>query len=376
LFYTELPGIITKHNPQTAYWPSSPSSFNDELPDKKSGDTHEWRIWNEAAPFTAYADKPGRFVSEYGMQSFPCMKTLQSFSNDTDLEIRSPLMDFRQRSNMPWISAKFNGTQMIMNYIQMYYNDPSDFESFVYLSQVVQADALKAAIEAHRLYKPQCMGSLYLQLNDCWPTISWSTIDYFGRWKPAHYTVRKSFTNVLIIPQHSAGSLKVFAVNDSLSSLEAELRLKVIDFDGKQLWNETDTVLLKPDTVQMLWQAREDKVCPAMLKSKVFMLAQLWIKGKVLSENLLYFTDPKYLDLPVPDISYKINGKLDHYELIMVTNKFAKNVVLDTFEKDARFSNNNFDLLPGRKLRISVNYPGTPEELQNDLKIYTLANSF
>lgn len=376
LFHTILPAVIKNNDPKTAYWSSSPSSFGNKLPDKRSGDAHEWRVWNEAAPLTTYVDKPGRFVSEYGMQSFPSLKTLQSFARDTDLETRSPLMDFRQRSTMPWINPKFNGTQMILNYIQMYYNDPSDFESFVYLSQVVQAEALKTAIESHRIYRPQCMGSLYLQLNDCWPTMSCSTIDYFGRWKPAHYTVRKSFTNVLVVPQRSSGRLNVFAVNDSLSSLEAELKLKVMDFNGKQIWNETDTVMLRPDTVQLLWQGREDNICPQMLKSKVCMLTQLWIKGRVISENLLYFTDPKYLDLPVPDISYTIDGKLDHYDLIMVTNKFAKNVVLDTFEKDARFSNNNFELLPGRKLHISVNYSGTREELQNDLKIYSLANSF
>jgi len=376
LFYDVLPATVKKYDPMTAYWTSSPSSFENKLPDKKSGDEHEWRVWKEAVPFSAFSEKPGRFVSAYGMQSFPSLKTLLTFANDTDLEVHSTLMDFRQRSNMPWINPTFNGNQMVLNYIQMYYNDPSDFESLVYLSQVMQSEALKTAIEAHRINRPKCMGSLYWQLNDCWPTMSWSTIDYFGRWKPSHYTVGKSFANILVVPQHSSGWLRVFAVNDSLVSLEAELQLKIIDFEGKKIWSETDTITIMPDTAQLLWKGREDHIYPGTLSSKTFFLAQLVSKNKIISENLLYFIDPKYLDLPVPDISYKINGKIDHYELVLITDKFAKNVVLDTFEKDAHFSDNNFDLLPGRELRLTVTYPGTREELLNDLKIYSLVNSF
>jgi len=269
-----------------------------------------------------------------------------------------------------------NGNQMIVNYIQMYYNDPADFESIVYTSQVMQAEALKTGIEAHRIHRPRCMGSLYQQLNDTWPTISWSTVDFYGRWKPAHYTVRRSFANVLVVPRLSNNYLKIFVVNDSVQPMNAELRLSLADFSGKQFWSEVDSVSLQADSVQLLWKALQDKVCPRLMNSKVYMLVQLVVKQKVIAENMLYLADPKFLDLPMPDISYQVKGNGDAFELILVSDKLAKNVVLDTFEKDSHFSDNNVDLLPGRELKLTVTYAGTREELLTDLKIYSLANSY
>ena len=220
------------------------------------------------------------------------------------------------------------------------------------------------------------MGSLYWQLNDSWPTISWSTIDYDGRWKPSHYTVQRSYANVLVVPKLTSGNLKIFAINDSLKSLDVELHLNVIDFAGKQIWSQVDSFHLNPDTVQLLWKGREERICPRSLNSKTYLQAQLVVNRKVISENILYFTDPKFLDLPMPDISFQVKGKGEQFELVMITDKFAKNVVLDTYEKDSRFSENNFDLLPGREIRLTVAYPGTREELLNDLRIYTLATSY
>ena len=199
------------------------------------------------------------------MQSFPSLKTLGSFATEDDFNVRSPLMNSRQRCYMPWISSYMNGNQMIEDYIQMYYNDPSDFESFVYVSQVMQSEALKTAVESFRINSPGCMGALYWQFNDCWPTISWSTIDYYGRWKPAQYTMKKSFANLLVVPRISSGKIKIFSVNDSLASFKAELRLQVIDFDGRSISHLKDSILLLPDTVQQIWQGNEDQVCPGPL---------------------------------------------------------------------------------------------------------------
>jgi beta-mannosidase len=376
LFYKTLPEVVKDYSPGTPYRASTPSAWDNELPDKKSGDEHEWRIWSDVAPFSAYGDRPGRFVDAFGMQSFPAMRTLHTFAVDSDLEAFSPLMDFRQRSKMPWINPSMNGNQMILNYIQMYYNDPADFESFVYVSQVMQAEALKAGIEAQRINRPRCMGSLYWQLNDCWPAISWSTIDYDGRWKPSHYTVKRSFANVLVVPKLLGGNIKIFAVNDSMKPLEGELHLNLLDFTGKRIWSQVDSFSVNPDTVQVLWKGRQGKVCPGNMNIRCCLLVQMVSKNKVIAENTLYFTDPKYLDLPVPDISYKAEGSDGQFELVLATDKLAKNVVLDTYEKDSHFSENNFDLMPGRDMHLTVTYSGTRDELLNDLKIYSLVNSF
>lgn len=376
LYHKMLRRVVENYSAQTPYWSSSPSSSGNKLPDKRSGDDHEWRIWSDMAPFSAYGDKPGRFVSAFGMQSFPSFRTLHLFANDSDLDVHTQLMDFRQRSNVNAANPAMDGNQMILNYIQMYYNDPSDFESIVYVSQVMQAEALKAGIEAHRINRPRCMGSLYWQLNDAWPTISWSTVDFYGHWKPAHYTVKRSFANVLVVPRLSGNYLKIFTVNDSMQPIDAVLRLVLSDFSGKQLWNEVDTVSLNANSVQIVWKGLRDKVCPRLMNSKVYMLVQLVDKQKIISENMMYFADPKFLDLPMPDISYQVKSKGDAYELVLVTDKLAKNIVLDTYEKDSHFSDNNFDLLPGREVKLTVTYQGTREELLDDIKIYSLANSF
>lgn len=376
LFSSILPEIIHEYNPAISYKNSTPSNFENELSDKKSGDEHDWRVWSEVAPITAYYDRPARFVSSFGMQSFPCMKTFHAFAADSDLDVSSAMVGFRQRCNLPWISPGMNGNMMIMNYVQMYYNEPSDFESFVYVSQVMQAEALKTAIEAQRINRPQCMGSIYWHLNDCWPGISWSTIDYYGRWKPAHYSIKHAYNNVLVVPRFNNGNITIYAVNDSVKSLDCQLLLKVVDFNGKQTWNYQDSVSLNPDTCQVLWKGSKDKFFPGFLNIRSCLVAKLVAGERAVAENILYFTDPKYLDLPMPDITWDVKEVDGRFEMVISTDKLAKNVVLDTYEKESRFSENNFDLLPGQKMTLWVTYPGTREDLLNDLKINTLVNSF
>jgi beta-mannosidase len=376
LFNHILPSVVNENDPKTTYWSSSPSACNLCPPNKKSGDEHEWTVWSEMAPFSAYSDNPGRFVSEYGFQSFPSLKTLAAMDNEDEPGPRSLLMEYRQRNVMPWINSGMNGNQVILDYLQMYYNDPADFESFVYLSQVMQGEALKAGIEAHRSHRPECMGSLYWQFNDCWPTISWSTIDYFGKWKPAQYIVRKSFANLLVIPKRSNGKVNVFVVSDTLADIHADLKITLMDFTGNTIKTADEPIHILPNSIQSFYSNQEESLCSGVLKSKVCLVTQIIIKEKVVSENILYFTDPKYLDLPIPDISFQIIGSSNQFEIAIHADKIAKNVVLDTQEKDAQFSDNNFDLLPNREIRLNVNYSGTREELSNDLKIYTLVDSY
>jgi beta-mannosidase len=376
LFYDILPGIVRKYDTQTAYKASSPSSYYNHLPDKRSGDEHEWGVWFDMGPFSKYAERPGRFVSEYGMQSFPSMRTIRTFTQEDSLNPRSVILDFHQRCNMPYINPNMNGNEMISDYIQMYYNDPVDFESFIYLSQINQAEAMKSAIEAHRTNRSHCMGSLYWQINDCWPCISWSTMDYFGRWKPAHYAVRRAFANLVVIPQRIDGNVKLYVVNDSLANIKTELNLKMIDFKGKVFWNIKKPIEVVSNSSQMLFSVKEEQLCPEHIRYKACLVAQLINNEKIISENILYFADPKYLDLPVPDISYNISGSSNKFEITLKTDKLARNVVLETREKDAVFSDNALDMIPGRDITLFVTYMGTRQELMEDLIISTLVNSY
>ena len=171
IFYKILPEAVEKYHPEVSYWPSSPQTIDNKVSDRLSGDEHDWTVWFGNVPFSSYSQKVARFVSEYGLQSFPEMKTIRAFGSESDLTYRSPVMEHRQRSNMPWIAPGFNGNEMIKSYINRYYKSPENFESFIYLSQVMQAEGVKYAIETHRRNRPHCMGSLYWQINDCWPTM-------------------------------------------------------------------------------------------------------------------------------------------------------------------------------------------------------------
>lgn len=376
LYYTALPEIMKNYTPQTAYWPSTPSGFNNQVANNKSGDWHEWRVCYGIAPISLYNSKPGRFISEYGMQSFPGLRTLNSFTTEENLDLSSPAITYHQRLGLPWLSPTMDGNQMINDYIQMYYNNPADFESFVYLSQIMQSEALKTAIEAHRINKPRTMGSLFWHLNDCWPGITWSVIDYYGKKKPAYYTVKKAFTNITAVPKLAGSTVKIFVVSDTLAEMETRLRIRLIDFDGNKIGGHSRTVRLRRDTVQFIWSSKLTAICPQSMINKSCLIAQIVKDNKILSENILYFTDPKYLDLPIPEINYKVEGTGNHFNIIITSNKLAKNVVLDTFEKEAAFSDNNFDLLPERPVRLSVTYPGTRDELNDDLKVYSMINSY
>jgi len=367
-----LSAIVKKYSSHLPYLPGNSATKDN----KSSGHINDWNVWYNAAPFASYSTIPGRFVSEYGMQSFPAMNTIKAFSAPEDENVQSPQMKYRQRCYLPGISPNLNGNDMIMDYIQMYYNDPTNFESFVYLSQIMQAEALKNAIEHHRIYRGICMGSLFRQIDDCWPAISWSTINYDGKWKPAQYAVKKAFSNIIIVPVSENGKIKIYGVNDSLSDVNAILQIQTMDFNGKILGIRSLNVVLPGNSSTLLWNIKQYKICPEASKQKILLRAQLTISSKVISESILYFASPKFLDLPVPDVTYEVKGSENQFTLILKTDKLAKNLFFDTKARIAKFSENNIDLLPGLEKAITIVYPGSKEDFIDDLKITTLDESY
>nr|HPR61102.1 glycoside hydrolase family 2 protein [Prolixibacteraceae bacterium] len=236
IFHHILRDAVNEFAPNTPYWSSSPTAYVDELADRQSGDEHDWTIWFGQRPFSDFGVNVPRFVSEYGLQSFPSMHTIKEFAVEADFDINSEVMDHRQRGRMEYMGPGFNGNHLINRYMEQYYNVPQKFEHFTYVSQLLQAKAYQTALESHRKNMPHCMGSLYWQLNDSWPTISWSTVDYYGRWKASHYAVQKANAPIIIAPQYSNRVLKIHVVNDGRNQLnDAKLSLTFIDFDGNEL---------------------------------------------------------------------------------------------------------------------------------------------
>jgi beta-mannosidase len=199
LFYEVIPAAIRAEDSTRYYHPTSPNTGYNNIP-LAEGDVHYWSVWHGKEPFESYNTNVGRFMSEYGFQSYPALKTVETFTLPQDRTLNSKVMQSHQRCMADDRNDKSYGNNLIQHYMQQYYRQPANFEHYLYISQLLQAKGMQTAIEAHRRNMPFCMGTLYWQMNDCWPVASWSSIDYEGRWKAAHYRVRELYEPLLIAP--------------------------------------------------------------------------------------------------------------------------------------------------------------------------------
>ena len=222
LFHKILPEAVNKYDSKTGYWPSSPGSGFGKKQKLESGNAHYWWVWWGKKPFSSYNDSIPRFMAEFGFQSFPELSSVMKYTNDSDYDIYSDVMKSHQRSSI--------GNETIEEYLVRDYNKPKDFENYLYVSQLLQAEGIKTGIEAHRRNRHRCMGSLYWQLNDCWPVASWSGIDYYGKWKALHYRVKDAFSNFLVSHNFNKDTLELFVVSDSLVDINATIKSRIIRF--------------------------------------------------------------------------------------------------------------------------------------------------
>src|SRR5260370_6203032 len=195
---------------------------------------HFWVVWHALAPPTEYLKVKPRFMSEFGVQSFPELRTISTFARPEDLDIRSTVMQAHQKNH--------GGNERILTYMQREYRDAKAFASFVSLSQVQQAEVIKLGAEHLRRNRPRTMGSLYWQLNDCWPVASWASIDYFGRWKALQYYARRFYDDVLISPYAHDGKLDIFVVSDKLQPFSGKVHARLLEFSGNVLFEKTKDV--------------------------------------------------------------------------------------------------------------------------------------
>jgi beta-mannosidase len=338
---------VTAHDPERSYWPSSPLAAWDgkdgvkhaDLTTKlQSGDIHSWGVWWAARPFSSYRTYVGRFMSEYGFQSFPELKTIAAFAQPGDYDIFSDVLKAHQRSYIG------NGT--IKTYMERDYKVPKDFRQFLYVGQVLQAEGIKVAMEAHRAKKPFCMGSLFWQINDCWPVASWSSIDYYGRWKALQYFARKSYAPELVTMSVENGTVKIAVVSDRLMDQQATLTLRLMDFHGKALKTIKQTLVVMANSVVDFTMPVADVIGDAPANA-VLLHASLAAGPKVLAEDVLYFAPVK--DLALPGATVKASVKVIGNETAIAVSSpvLVKNLYLSYDETDGFFSENYFDLLPG-----------------------------
>ncbi|UOK43558.1 MULTISPECIES: beta-mannosidase [Flavobacterium] len=333
-----LDSLLSKE--KNLYWPSSPSIGWGRKESLLQGDSHYWGIWWGMEPFEIYKKKVGRFMSEYGFQGMPDMRTFKTFANESDLNLTSEAVKNHQKHP--------TGYQTIQTYMERDYKVPSTFEDYVYVSQLLQAEGMKTTIEAHRRAKPYCMGSLYWQLNDCWPVTSWSSVDYFGNWKAFHYQAKRSFESILVSVAEEDNQYKVYVVNDDVKSKKGMLQLELVDFNGKVLWRSASEIRVEENTSKMYYSI--DKSEFASFNHKEIVLSgKIKFYDREILSALYYFVKPKDLELKQPKISAT---HLDENTVELTTDVLAKNVFLSSDR--GHFSDNYFDLLPNEKKVIHI----------------------
>ncbi|SMO52427.1 beta-mannosidase [Solitalea koreensis] len=369
VFNELLPQAVKNLDINRFYFPSSPISNWGSKADFKKGDNHFWGVWHAEMPFEEYNTHIPRFMSEYGFQSFPDIITVKQFAQPEDYNISSEVMKTHQKS--------YKGNGLIKKYMEMYYREPKDFESFLYLGQVLQAEGIKTAIEAHRRNKPYCMGTLYWQLNDCWPVASWSSIDYFGRWKALQYFAKKAYSPLLINPYIENGNLKVYLISDELKDRKAELSLRLIDFSGNTVWSKKLPILVEANKSKVYYSEDLKSISSKFDAKKHVLAAQLNVDGQLVSSNLLFLDKIKNIELPKPTLKVNIETKEKGYVLKISTDVLAKNVyLLLPTDKDSFFSDNYFDLLPGQQRTIALKSGLTLDQVKANLQLLTLDKTF
>lgn len=369
IFEKLIPSVVKHYDPQTFYWPSSPSSggnYSDPSSADK-GDTHYWDVWHNLKPFEDFRKYKFRFCSEYGFESIPCMKTVRAFAEEKDLNLMSPVMEAHQKCTA--------GNEKLLYYLAQMVHYPYSFEGLVYATQLVQADAIRLCVEHMRRNRGRCMGSLYWQVNDSNPVISWSSIDYFGRWKALHYYAKKFYAPVLCSIDDSDKENPVINISNETAK----------DFMGRVRWKvrRNDTTVIAEGTV--------NADIPPLTAKNILTLSQKFTKltkdmyrnhyieyslienNAVISTGTCMLELPKRFEFPDPKISVETDLMGDLYRIAVSSENFAKGVYLDFDEFDCPLKDNWFDL-HGQTYSLLINRSKlpqdiTPQELENKIKI-------
>lgn len=369
LFEYIIPKIVKEEDPASFYWPSSPSSGGnyDNPWEEGRGDAHYWDVWHGSRPFTEYRKFYFRYLSEFGFQSFPCLKTVETFTEPEDRNIFSRVLEMHQRNKAA------NGK--ILDYLSATYLYPSGFDELLYTSQLLQADAIRYGIEHFRRHRGRCMGTVVWQLNDIWPVASWSSIDYFGRWKTLHYAEKRAFAPIMISceetgelserpyciaqPAPIEKSARLHVANETMERVSGTVTWELRAPDSRILRSGEKEVTVEP--LDGLWTEKMDFTEYDELQ--IYLHCAFWAEGEILSENFCLFTMPKHFGFREPALTCRREGNM----LVISAAAYAKGVEIQGVEGDVRFSDNYFDMNAGEK-RIEI--------LEGDAAHFTLRSAY
>ena len=376
LFDKLLPTVAAKLDPERDYWPCSahtPGENRKNPNDPTRGDAHLWEVWHGRKPFEWYRTCTHRFNSEFGFQSFPEPKTVRTFTAPEDRNVTAYVMEHHQRSGI--------GNSTIMTYMLDWFRLPPDFEMTLWLSQVLQGMAMKYAVENWRRSMPRGMGTLYWQLNDCWPAASWSSIDYFGRWKALHYMARRFFAPLLIsgVEDPAKGTVAVHVTSDLLARCEGTVSWRLTDVSGKDLDRGSKRIAIAARKNALVDTLQLGKHIERHGPRSLMLWLELMVDRKVVSTNFVSFARPKHMELPEPEIDVRIEPQRDgSFRLALATHKPALWVWLELEGVDARLSDSFFHLVPGRPVEVAVHpcRPVSAGRFEKLLRVRSLIDTY
>lgn len=342
-----IPEVLGEYDPETFYWPASPSSGGsfDNPNDPDRGDVHYWKVWHGNRPFSEYRKHFFRYASEFGFQALPSQKTIETFTEDPDdWNLFSYIMEKHQRN--------YGANGKIMNYMQQTYRYPGDFDTVIYASQLLQADAIRYGVEHFRRNRGRCMGAVYWQLNDCWPVISWSSIDYTGRWKALHYYAKRFFAPVMISCQEESWLTQEANMNRQHFQFEKSIHLNVTNETLKDReilvkWYVRNAAaeILREEHAKIQVPALESVWLPKAELPEIDVFTQYvsfeaWENGECVSGGTVIFSYPKYFRYEKPELTCKVEGN----QITVSSPVYAKSVEILNEQEDLVLSDNYFDL--------------------------------
>ena len=369
MYFRTLPEVVKEYGGGISYRPSSPYATEDGPSDGINGDAHYWGVWHGRDSIGHYNVEKARFFSEYGFQSFPEFESVKIYApQERDWAINSEVMMAHQR-------AGSYANNLIKTYMDEEYRTPEDFPTFLYVGTILQGDAIKTAMEAHRRDMPHCMGTLVWQHNDCWPVASWAGRDYYGRWKAQQYYAKNAFDDILVSPYIHDGNAEVWIVSDRRDKAKGTLTLRVLDIDGNEIAKKQVAATADPLTSKLALNIPTKDLANGRSASDLLYTVDFTTGGKSYT-NIGYGTKQKNMNYRKPNISLAIEPTEGGYDVTVRTDIFARGVFLSIDGIDNFFADNYFDLLPGTEKTVRVTTKLNAADFKKQLKAMTLGDTY
>jgi beta-mannosidase len=350
-FHHTLPAWCQAEDPDHSYWPSSPSSNTPFLDPngQRQGDAHYWDVWHGRNPFTSYRDQYPRFMSEFGFQALPPLATIRTYADEPDWNMTSYIMELHQKNA--------SGNSLMVGQMLDTFRLPRDFVSLVYLSMALQAEGIRYGVEHWRRHPDRVAGILYWQLNDCWPVASWSSLDYFGRWKALHYAARRFFAPLMLSIEDRSPEQGVYVSNDMLEPWEGTVRWSLETLAGELLVSGQAPVKAAPQAAT--------QVCRLDFSDR-------------LSDDNIRFTPIKHLSLTAPAINADLRSEGEQLIVELTSRSLALLVEVSLTGADVVFSDNYINLPAGRTTLITCPLPAgwTLSRARKALRLFSVYDSF